>query len=35
MASTVVDLTAKPPVILRQGPISARQLVEIGGFWSD
>jgi L-threonylcarbamoyladenylate synthase len=33
MASTVLDLTVTPPAILRQGPISARQLVEIGGLW--
>ena len=35
MASTVLDLTVSPPVILRQGPVSARQLAEIGGLWSD
>jgi L-threonylcarbamoyladenylate synthase len=33
LASTVLDLTVKPPAILRHGPVSARQLVEIGGLW--
>ncbi len=35
MASTVLDLTVSPPAIVRQGPISARQLEGIGGLWSD
>ena len=35
MASTVLDLTVSPPAILRPGPISARQLVELGGLWCD
>jgi L-threonylcarbamoyladenylate synthase len=35
MASTVLDLTVEPPVILRQGPVSAGQLAEISGLWSD
>lgn len=35
VASTVLDLTVEPPLILRQGPISARQLAEVGGLWSD
>jgi len=35
MASTVLDLTVSPPAIVRQGPISAGQLVELGGFRSD
>ena len=34
MASTVLDLTVEPPVILRQGPVSALQLADIGGLWS-
>lgn len=35
MASTVLDLTVSPPAIVRQGPISARQLGEVGSLWSD
>lgn len=35
MSSTVLDLTVVPPVILRQGPISARQLAESGCLGDD
>jgi L-threonylcarbamoyladenylate synthase len=35
VASTVLDLTANPPVILRPGPITAQQLAEVGGLQGD
>lgn len=35
VASTVLDLTIKPPAILRAGPITAKQLAEIVSFQTD
>jgi L-threonylcarbamoyladenylate synthase len=32
VASTVLDLTATPPLIVRPGPVTAEQLAEVGGW---
>jgi L-threonylcarbamoyladenylate synthase len=35
VASTVLDLTVAPPLIVRPGPVTAEQLAEVGGWQVD